>query len=142
MVTIARALLLLALASASLANERVVLQLKWEPQFQFAGYYAALWQGYYAAAGLEVDIVPLADEAGRFRNVQQELIDGRADFAIGGSDILVGRDQGHPLVVLAPIFQRSPGALVTLADLQLRSLRDLSGLRIAVNPNDFVAKEL
>ncbi|WP_372777204.1 EAL domain-containing protein [Litorivivens sp.] len=142
MVTIARALLLLALASASLANERVVLQLKWEPQFQFAGYYAALWQGYYAAAGLEVEIVPVVDEAGRFRNVKQELLEGRADFAIGGSDILVGRDQGHPLVVLAPIFQRSPGALVTLADLQLRSLRDLSGLRIAVNPNDFIAREL
>ncbi|MBB3048515.1 diguanylate cyclase (GGDEF)-like protein [Litorivivens lipolytica] len=139
---IARAFFLFALASLSLAGERVVLQLKWEHQFQFAGYYAAKWQGYYADAGLDVEIVSAFDGNGKIRNVQQELIDGRADFAIGGSDILLGRDQGHPLVVLAPMFQRSPGALITLGDRKLQSLRDISGLRVAVNPNDFINKEL
>ena len=38
------------------AADKVVLQLRWNHQFQFAGYYAALWNGYYAAAGLDVDI--------------------------------------------------------------------------------------
>jgi NMT1/THI5 like len=32
------------------------VQLKWEHQFQFAGYYAALEQGFYRAAGLDVII--------------------------------------------------------------------------------------
>ena len=32
-------------------DEKVVLQLKWEHEFQFAGYYAALWEGFYAQEG-------------------------------------------------------------------------------------------
>ncbi|KAB2866000.1 MAG: ABC transporter substrate-binding protein, partial [Anaerolineae bacterium] len=36
----------------------VRLQLKWVTQAQFAGYYAALNQGYYEEAGLDVEIIP------------------------------------------------------------------------------------
>jgi len=35
----------------------VQLQLQWEPQAQFAGYFAADVQGYYAAEGLEVEML-------------------------------------------------------------------------------------
>src|SRR5260221_6749497 len=38
------------------ALDPVSLQLKWKHQFQFAGYYAALEQGYYRNAGLDVTI--------------------------------------------------------------------------------------
>lgn len=37
--------------------EKVRLQLKWLHQFQFAGYYAALSQGYYREVGLDVAIL-------------------------------------------------------------------------------------
>ena len=51
-----------ALAVAGLANaaaaDPLVLQLRGPAQFQYAGYYAALWQGFYAEAGLTVDIQP------------------------------------------------------------------------------------
>ncbi len=133
--------LLFALAMPAGAAERVLLQLKWEHEFQFAGYYAALWQGYYRDAGLEVNIRSAFDEAGQYRDPQTALLRGDADFAIGGSDILIGRDRGHKLVVLAPIFQKSPGAIITLSDTKLRSLRDLAGLRIAVNRNDYITNE-
>ncbi len=33
------------------------LQLKWVHQFQFAGYYAAIEQGYYAEEGLDVELI-------------------------------------------------------------------------------------
>ena len=39
-------------------NEKVTLQLKWVTQAQFAGYYAALDQGYYEEEGLDVTIKP------------------------------------------------------------------------------------
>ena len=44
------------------ALDHVVLQLKWRHQFQFAGYYAAVTQGYYRDAGFDVELreVPLA----------------------------------------------------------------------------------
>src|SRR5256714_15495205 len=35
---------------------KVTLQLKWVTQAQFAGYYAAVQQGYYKAAGLDEEI--------------------------------------------------------------------------------------
>jgi hypothetical protein len=38
------------------ALDQVSLQLKWKHQFQFAGYYAALEQGLYRNAGLDVTI--------------------------------------------------------------------------------------
>lgn len=144
---LARTMVWLALTAAfaftgtSVAAERVVLQLKWEHEFQFAGYYAALWQGYYRDAGIDVDIQPAFDESGRYHSSQQRLISGEADFAIGGADILSGRDAGHPLVILAPVFQKSPGALVTTGSQKLRSLRDLAGMRIAVSRADYIADE-
>ena len=44
------------LSGAAMANETIHLQLRWNHQFQFAGYYAALEKGYYAKAGLDVVI--------------------------------------------------------------------------------------
>ncbi|HTB64106.1 MAG TPA: ABC transporter substrate-binding protein, partial [Opitutales bacterium] len=47
----------LALGADTPPLDHVVLQLKWKHQFQFAGYYAAIEQGYYRAAGLDVKLV-------------------------------------------------------------------------------------
>ena len=43
-------------ASAAPTLTKVTLQLKWVPQAQFAGYYAANDLGYYKAAGLDVTL--------------------------------------------------------------------------------------
>jgi diguanylate cyclase (GGDEF)-like protein/PAS domain S-box-containing protein len=52
-----------AIAAQSEPLEQVRLQLKWRHQFQFAGYYAAIEQGYYRDAGLEVTLFePAAGE--------------------------------------------------------------------------------
>ena len=51
--------------------EKVVLQLKWQHQFQFAGYYAAQEQGYYREAGLEVEIREAAPGSDPVRQVLQ-----------------------------------------------------------------------
>ena len=40
------------------AGEPVRLQLHWQPQAQFAGYYVALEKGFYEAHGLDVCILP------------------------------------------------------------------------------------
>jgi len=40
----------------SAAAEKVVLELRWDHQFQFVGYYAAKWQEYYAEGGFDVQI--------------------------------------------------------------------------------------
>jgi len=46
------ALALMASPAVAGAAEKLVLQLHRPAQFEFAGYYAALWQGFYRNAGL------------------------------------------------------------------------------------------
>ncbi len=67
------------------ALEKVSLQLKWTHQFQFAGYYAAKEQGYYAQEGLDVDILEATPE----NRLVKQVTGGEVDFAIGDSGILV-----------------------------------------------------
>ncbi len=50
------ACLLLLASSPAAALDAVSLQLKWKHQFQFAGYYQALEQGFYRDAGLDVTL--------------------------------------------------------------------------------------
>lgn len=93
---------------ADKAPERVVLQLKWQHQFQFAGYYAAVAQGYYREEGLEVEL----REARPATDHVESVLTGEAEYGVGNSDLLLARAAGKPVVVLAPIFQHSPLALV------------------------------
>src|SRR5437667_252849 len=59
----AAAALCMAIAAANTASaaDKLVLQLHGAAQFEFAGYYAALWQGYYTDAGHAV--AALADKS-------------------------------------------------------------------------------
>ncbi len=137
-----QSLLTVALVAAALAPcpaqaqpDRVSLLLKWDHQFQFAGYYAAIWQGYYKEAGIEVELKTRLQPDGTVLDITKEVNEGRADFAIGATDILVARDKGVPLVILASIFQRSAHTLVSLANLPLSKPSDLRGLRISYDPS-------
>ena len=113
------------------AADKVVLQLKWEHQFQFAGFYAADWQGFYRDAGLEVEIRSAFGPEKQFISPNQELLNGNAQFAIGALDILLGRNEQLSPVVLAPIFQTSPLSLYSLKSIDITSIEKLASLRIA-----------
>lgn len=122
-------LVLLFPLSAS-AMDKVRLQLKWQPQFQFAGYYAAEAQGYYEEAGLEVEII--ANQPGV--DPVQQVLQGKAEFGVGTTDLLLLRERGEPVVVLSVIFQHSSLAIVTLKRDGLQSIHDLSGSSIMIEP--------
>ena len=105
----------LLVPSISLAQDKVVLQLKWKHGFQFAGYYAAQELGYYNDAGLDVElraaspgIIPV-----------EEVISGRAQYGVGNSALLLDRQKGKPVVVLGVIFQHSPSILITRGNGQI-----------------------
>ncbi len=89
--------------SSTTRSEKVILQLRWDHQFQFAGYYAALWQGYYADAGFDVDIRSAFEPGGKYHKVTKEVAAGRADFGTAGADILSARDKGAPLVIVSSV---------------------------------------
>ncbi len=121
---------IMLLSGQLLANDKVVLQLKWEHEFQFAGYYAAQWQGYYDDVGLDVEIRSAIRADKSIITTSAEIQSGRAQFAVGTLDILMSIDHGLEPVVLAPIFQRSPLALFSLKHTDISTLRKISKLRI------------
>ena len=98
----------LSVAAPAPAVEKVTLQLRWLHQFQFAGYYAAQDKGFYRDAGLDVSLL----EIHRGSDPVRSVLDGRAQYGVGDSALLLYRYRGAPLVVLAPIFQHSAGALL------------------------------
>src|ERR1700752_800020 len=62
------------------AADKLVLQLHRAAQLEFAGYYAALWQGFYREAGLEVEINPGAPPGNYPIDPVREITEGRAQF--------------------------------------------------------------
>ena len=127
---------LLASAYASIAApqakalEKVTLQLKWRHQFQFAGYYVAQEKGYYRDVGLDVSIL----EGMPGQDSVDDLVSGRAEYAVGMPALMVDHAKGAPLVVLAAIFQHSPEVLLTLESSGINSPEDLVGRRLAIEP--------
>jgi two-component system sensor histidine kinase/response regulator len=124
-------ILLLFFPSVVFGVETVRLQLKWKHQFQFAGYYAAKEKGYYKSAGLNVDFLPAISGTDPILNV----IKGNAEFGIGATDLLLMRQKGIPVVVLASVFQHSPLAFMTLNKHELQTIHDLAGSRVMLEPD-------
>ncbi len=114
------------------ASEKISLQLAWKHQFQFAGYYAALHKGYYREAGLDVTIV----EGGEGKFAREEVLSGRVQYGVAGSELLLHRRDGDPFVVLAPIFQHSPSILLARKDSGISNLQDLIGKRVMLLPEN------
>lgn len=119
------------MASPARSETEFSLQLRWSHQFQFAGYYMALEQGYYEEAGVNVKLI----EGGS--NVSEpvtQMLDGNVDFAIGNSGVLIERMNGKPVVALAAIAQTSPIVWIVRADSDIHSPLDLAGKRLMLMP--------
>jgi diguanylate cyclase (GGDEF)-like protein len=120
------ALILILFSLSSHALDKVVLQLKWKHQFQFAGFYAAQTQGYFAEEGLEVDI----REVDYNRSPLDIVMSGDAQFGISDSTLVLARLQGKKPVGLAAIFQHSPLVLLSLESSGIVSPLELKDKRV------------
>jgi len=124
-------LTLLLFLAPVFAVERVVLQLNWKHQFQFAGYYAAIDKGYFRDAGFEVSLRELNEG----NDPVVAVLGGEAEFGVAASELALHRAQGQPVVALAAIVQRSP--LVLLVNRRkITSVDALNGSRIMLTPHE------
>lgn len=105
----------------------VRLQLQWLTQGQFAGYFAAIDQGYYEEVGLDVEII----EGGGDIVPQDALANGEADYAIAWVPKVLGSiEQGAQITNVAQIFERSGTLQVAFADSGIETVEDLEGKTI------------
>src|SRR5262245_59532488 len=121
--------LLVAAASANAANTPVTFQLNWMAGGPNAGFAAALVEGYYKDAGLDVTIV----QGNGSGNTAQLVASGRSQLAyadaVAVSQLIA---KGAPMKVVATIYQSNPNEVDALKKAGIKSLKDLVGKKVGI----------
>ncbi|MDM8547360.1 transporter substrate-binding domain-containing protein [Candidatus Venteria ishoeyi] len=109
---------------------KITLQLQWKHQFEFAGFYAAIAQGFYAQRGLQVELREYQTDM----DIIEEVLSGRVQYATTNSSIVRSRLEGKPVKLLANYFKRMP--MVILSSPEITKLDDLRGKRLMLSQKD------
>jgi NitT/TauT family transport system substrate-binding protein len=115
-----------AAASPDGALDRLTVGLGYIPSVQFAPFYLAQQEGWYAEAGLEVE----------FQNkIDPDLItlvgQGAIDVGLGdGTSVIPAVSQGIPVRYLATFYGRFPGVVFAKASSGITTAADLAGRKI------------
>jgi NitT/TauT family transport system substrate-binding protein len=105
----------------------IKLQLQWFYQSQFAGYIAAVDQGFYKKQGLDVQLL----EGGVDIVPQTVLAQGKADYAVAWvPKALASREQGAQITDVGQIFARSGTYQVSWKDSGITTAADLKGKKV------------
>jgi putative hydroxymethylpyrimidine transport system substrate-binding protein len=131
------ALILAVLAFASPASaqqQKLTLLLDWFVNPDHGPLFVALERGYFAEAGLTVEMIAPADP-----NDPPKLVAaGRADLAISYQpQLTIQAAEGLPLVRIATLVATPLNSLVTLRDGAIKSIADLKGKKIGFSVGGF-----
>ena len=137
---LAVAALALACGVGAHAQDKFTVQLKWVPQAQFAGYYAAAAKGYYKQFGLDVTLKP----GGPDITPEQVVASGQAQFGLDWlPSLLATRDKGSDLVNIAQVFTRSGMTELTWKSSGINTIKKMGGKKVGVwccgNENELYA---
>jgi ABC-type nitrate/sulfonate/bicarbonate transport system substrate-binding protein len=112
-----------ASASSSVEPATVRLALDWTPNTDHTGFYVARAKGWYAAAGIDLQILPYAT------NPPETLLAAhQAECGISFQDSMTfAVARGADIVSVAAILQRTASAIGVLADGPINRPRDLDG---------------
>ena len=109
-------------------NKKIILQLNWLNQFQFAGFYMAKEKGFYNDVGINIDIKEYSSKT----NLVESIKIKGADFAVGRSSLLIAKANGEDVVALGAIFQESPLVIIVRKDSNINSVKDLKNKKIMI----------
>lgn len=132
-------------AQPAAKKDKIVLQLKWVPQAQFAGYFAAKAKGFYDAEGIDVEIKP----GGVGINPVDALITKDADVAVAWTgNVLPAISKGEDLVNIGQGLQKTGITLVAKKSSGIEKPADIKGRKIGywlggneVEPYAFIGKQ-
>ncbi|AJA60991.1 MULTISPECIES: ABC transporter substrate-binding protein [Bradyrhizobium] len=115
--------------STATAQTAVTFQLNWTAGGANAGFAAALGEGFYKAAGLDVTIV----QGNGSGNTAQLVASGRSQLAyadaVAVSQLIA---KGAPMKVVATIYQSNPNEVSALTKSGVKSINDLKGKKVGV----------
>ncbi len=123
-------------SSASLENGseeliKVTQVTNWFAEAEHGGQYAALQQGFYEEAGLDMTI----QSGGPQVSGIQLVASGQVEFAMAHADeVLMARAQGIPVVAIAAPLQDNPNAFMSHAENKMERIEDLAGKTTFIVP--------
>ena len=111
------------------AQTAITFQLNWVAGGSNAGFSAAVQQGFYRAAGLDVKVV----EGNGSGNTAQLVANGRSQLAyadaVAVSQLIA---KGAPMKILSTVYQSNPNAVLALKKTGIKSVADLKGRKVGV----------
>ena len=118
---------ILLLTSQANEKQKVTLYLDWLNQFQFAGYYIAKEKGFYNEVNLDVNIIEYSNN-----NITKKVIENESTYGIGKSSLIVDKFEGNNIILLSSIFQNSPLVLISLANSNIKTPKDLINKKVMI----------
>lgn len=117
---------------ASSTPRAIKVQLDWLHTVEYAGFYMAETNGYFAEENLSVEFIPNNGSI----NTTKALNDGAVDFTVTGADTLLrARESGEDIVAFATIYQRLPLAFMSLSESNIVTPDDLIGKTVMLSMN-------
>ena len=118
-----------SIAAVAAAQTAVTFQLNWMAGGPNAGFAAAVAEGYYKEAGLDVTLV----QGNGSGNTAQLVANGRAQIAYADA-VAVSQlvAKGAPMKIVATIYQSNPNAVMSLKKTGIKSVKDLAGKKVGV----------
>ncbi len=132
------ALIILLFTIPLKANNKVVLQLDWLHQFQFAGYYIAKQKGYYLENGIDLTI----KEFNKNTKLINDTLDNSAQYTVGKSSLIIDKLNNKKIVLLAAIYQNSPMVLLTLKNSKIDTIEELIDKKVMLTSDARVAANI
>ena len=118
-----------AAGSVVAAGTPVTFQLNWVAGGANAGFAAAVAEGYYRDAGLDVTLV----QGNGSGNTAQLVASGRAQIAyadaVAVSQLIA---KGAPMKIVSTIYQSNPNEVSALKKTGIKSIKDLAGKKVGV----------
>lgn len=119
----------LGASGAAIAQMPLTFQLNWVAGGANAGFAAAVGEGYYKAAGLDVTVV----QGNGSGNTAQLVASGRSQLAyadaVAVSQLIA---KGAPMTIVSTIYQSNPNQVSALTKTNIKSIRDLVGKKVGV----------
>lgn len=114
------------------------LVLDWTPNTNHTGFYVALEKGYYADAGLTVEIMQPPEES-----ALTLVAAGNAEFAVGFQESMgpsLASANPLPVTAVATLIQHNTSGILSLRDSGIESPAGLEGKRYATWESDYVTE--
>lgn len=110
-------------------RDQVTVQLSWFHSVEYAGFYAALEQGFYTNEGIDVTL----KTGGPDVDVLSEVKNGNSQFGINtGDSLIIAQTKGDNFVAVGTIFRNNPLVAMSLSNSGIAKPGDLTGKHIGV----------